>query len=149
MVFIAILIALTAFFVASEFAIVKIRSSRIDQLLEEGNQRAISAKKIITNLDEYLSACQLGITITALALGWIGEETFASIISPVMNFLSLPGSVSKTLTIIISFMLITFIHVVIGELAPKTVAIQKAEAIALLFSKPLMLFYKLMYHCTS
>ena len=145
LVFIAILIALTAFFVASEFAIVKIRSSRIDQLLEEGNQRAISAKKIITNLDEYLSACQLGITITALALGWIGEETFASIISPVMNFLSLPSSVSKPLTIIISFMLITFIHVVIGELAPKTVAIQKAEAIALLFSKPLMVFYKIMY----
>jgi CBS domain containing-hemolysin-like protein len=145
LVFIAILIALTAFFVASEFAIVKIRSSRIDQLLEEGNQRAISTKKIITNLDEYLSACQLGITVTALALGWIGAETFASLLSPFMALLSLPDTVSKTLTIILSFMLITFIHVVIGELAPKTVAIQKAEAIALLTSKPLMAFYKIMY----
>ncbi|QFK70456.1 HlyC/CorC family transporter [Pradoshia sp. D12] len=145
LVFIAILIALTAFFVASEFAIVKIRSSRIDQLLEEGNKKAISTKKIITNLDEYLSACQLGITMTALALGWIGEETFATIISPVISFLTLPDAVAKTLTIILSFMLITFIHVVIGELAPKTVAIQKAESIALLTSKPLMTFYKIMY----
>ena len=145
LVYIAILIALTAFFVASEFAIVKIRSSRIDQLLEEGNKKALSAKKIITNLDEYLSACQLGITITALALGWIGEETFASLISPIISFMALPDSVTTTLTIILSFMLITFIHVVIGELAPKTIAIQKAEAIALLASKPLMAFYKLMY----
>ena len=145
LVYIAILIALTAFFVASEFAIVKIRSSRIDQLLEEGNKKALSAKKIITNLDEYLSACQLGITITALALGWIGEDTFAAIISPIISFMALPDSVTTTLTIILSFMLITFIHVVIGELAPKTIAIQKAEAIALLASKPLMAFYKLMY----
>ncbi len=145
LVFIAILIALTAFFVASEFAIVKIRSSRIDQLLEEGNKQAISAKKIITNLDEYLSACQLGITMTALALGWIGAKTFATIIAPLISFLTLPDTVTTTLTIILSFMLITFIHVVIGELAPKTVAIQKAEAIALLTSKPLMAFYKIMY----
>ena len=66
---IAILIALTAFFVTSEFAIVKVRSSRIDQLIEEGNKRALSAKKVISNLDEYLSACQLGITVTALGIG--------------------------------------------------------------------------------
>lgn len=145
LVFIAILIALTAFFVASEFAIVKIRSSRIDQLMEEGNRRAIDAKSIITNLDEYLSACQLGITITALALGWIGEETFESLLSPLFTLLSLPESVTTPLIVLIAFLLITFIHVVIGELAPKTIAIQKAEAISLLFSRPLMAFYKIMY----
>ena len=142
LVFIAILIALTAFFVASEFAIVKIRSSRIDQLMEEGNRRAIVAKSIITNLDEYLSACQLGITITALALGWIGEETFESLLAPLFALLSLPESVTTPLVVIIAFLLITFIHVVIGELAPKTIAIQKAEAITLAFSKPIQLFYK-------
>jgi CBS domain containing-hemolysin-like protein len=75
LVLIAILIALTAFFVASEFAIVKVRSTRIDQLIEEGKTNALQAKRVISNLDEYLSACQLGITMTALGLGWIGESS--------------------------------------------------------------------------
>ena len=90
LVIIAILIALTAFFVTSEFAIVKIRSSRIDQLIEEGNSSAISAKKVISNLDEYLSACQLGITITALALGWIGESTIEHLLTPLFTGLEVP-----------------------------------------------------------
>ncbi|MEC1053587.1 CNNM domain-containing protein, partial [Bacillus paralicheniformis] len=77
LVFVAVLIALTAFFVASEFAIIRIRSSRVDQLIAEGNKTAVSVKKVITHLDEYLSACQLGITLTALGLGWLGEPTVA------------------------------------------------------------------------
>ena len=127
MVIIAILIALTAFFVASEFAIVKIRSSRIDQLIEEGNSSAISAKKVISNLDEYLSACQLGITITALGLGWIGESTIEHLLRPLFTGLEIPEGVSHILSIGIAFATITFLHVVVGELAPKTLAIQKAE----------------------
>ncbi|MBL3628906.1 CNNM domain-containing protein, partial [Bacillus sp. RHF6] len=71
----AILIVLTAFFVATEFAIVKIRTSKIDQLILEGKKGAVSAKKVVTHLDEYLSACQLGITVTALGIGWVGEST--------------------------------------------------------------------------
>ncbi|MDF2854594.1 MAG: rane protein [Neobacillus sp.] len=145
MVIIAILIALTAFFVASEFAIVKVRSSRIDQLIEEGNSSATIAKKVISNLDEYLSACQLGITITALGLGWIGESTIEHLLSPLFGRMEVPESVSQILSFGIAFATITFLHVVVGELAPKTLAIQKAEWITLVMSRPLILFYKIMY----
>jgi len=145
LVIIAILIALTAFFVTSEFAIVKIRSSRIDQLIEEGNSKAVSAKRVISNLDEYLSACQLGITITALGLGWIGESTIEHMLGPLFQELNIPKSASHVLSIGIAFATITFLHVVVGELAPKTLAIQKAELITLIVSRPLILFYKIMY----
>ncbi|WP_042356577.1 hemolysin family protein [Bacillus rubiinfantis] len=145
LVLIAILIALTAFFVASEFAIVKIRSSRIDQLIEEGNSRAIAAKRVISNLDEYLSACQLGITITALGLGWIGESTIEHLLGPVFLQLNLPDNAVTIISVSIAFATITFLHVVVGELAPKTLAIQKAEWITLNLSKPLILFYKVMF----
>jgi CBS domain containing-hemolysin-like protein len=145
LVIIAILIALTAFFVTSEFAIVKIRSSRIDQLIEEGNSSAISAKKVISNLDEYLSACQLGITITALGLGWIGESTIEHMLTPLFRGMEIPEGATHILSIGIAFATITFLHVVVGELAPKTLAIQKAELITLVMSRPLILFYKVMY----
>ena len=145
LVIIAILIALTAFFVTSEFAIVKIRSSRIDQLIEEGNSKAVAAKRVISNLDEYLSACQLGITITALGLGWIGESTIEHMLGPLFLKMSIPESATHILSVGIAFALITFLHVVVGELAPKTLAIQKAELITLIVSRPLILFYKIMY----
>jgi CBS domain containing-hemolysin-like protein len=142
---IAILIALTAFFVASEFAVVKIRSSRIDQLLAEGVPKAKAAKKVISNLDEYLSACQLGITITSLGLGWLGEPTVEMLLHPLFERLQLQEPFSHILSFIIAFSVITFLHVVIGELAPKTFAIQKAEEITLLFSPTLILFNKVMF----
>lgn len=142
---VAFLIGLTGFFVAVEFAIVKIRSSKIDQLIAEGNKNAVAAKTVITNLDEYLSACQLGITITALGLGWLGEPTVEDILHPLFVQLNIPESVSTILSFVIAFVSITFLHVVAGELAPKTVAIQKAEEVTLLFAKPLMFFYKMMY----
>ncbi|MED0714955.1 hemolysin family protein [Aeribacillus composti] len=142
---VAVLIGFTAFFVASEFAIVKVRSSRIDQLISEGNKNAVVAKKIISNLDEYLSACQLGITITALGLGWLGEPTVEHLLHPVFEKMNFSPYVSNILSFGIAFAAITFLHVVIGELAPKTVAIQKAEAITLLTARPLVLFYKIMY----
>lgn len=145
LVLIAILIAFTAFFVSYEFAIVKIRSTRIDQLIAEGNKNAIAAKTIITNLDEYLSACQLGITVTALGLGWLGEPTVEHILHPLFEKLSLPESFSSILSFVIAFSSVTFLHVVVGELAPKTVAIQKAEAVTLAFARPMMFFYKIMY----
>ncbi|MDQ0229482.1 CBS domain containing-hemolysin-like protein [Metabacillus malikii] len=142
---VAILIALTGFFVASEFAIVKIRSSRIDQLIAEGNKKASAAKNVINNLDEYLSACQLGITITALGLGWLGEPTIEHLLSPLFDKMNVSGSIATILSFVIAFSTITFLHVVVGELAPKTVAIQKAEAISIWVSKPLMAFYRIMY----
>ncbi|KXH79338.1 hemolysin family protein [Sporosarcina sp. HYO08] len=141
----AALIAFTAFFVASEFAIVKVRTTRIDQLIAEGNRRAVNAKKVITNLDEYLSACQLGITITALGLGMLGEPTVKLMLTPLFARFDLAPNVSTLLSFIIAFTVVTFLHVVVGELAPKTMAIQKAEAISLLFAKPLIIFYRMMY----
>lgn len=142
---IAILITLTAFFVASEFAIVRVRTTRIDQLLSEGNKKAEAAKKVISNLDGYLSATQVGITIISLVLGWLGEPTIRKILIPVFNFIHIPIALEHIISVIIAFIAITFIHVVIGELSPKTFAIQKAEEIILLFAGPLILFYKVMY----
>ncbi|SDO15820.1 Hemolysin, contains CBS domains [Psychrobacillus sp. OK028] len=141
----AVLIAFTAFFVASEFAIVKVRTTRIDQLIAEGNTKAINAKKVVSNLDEYLSACQLGITITALGLGWLGEPTIERILHPAFNYFELPESVASLLSFIIAFSLVTYIHVVVGELTPKTFAIQRSEQITLAVAKSLIIFDKLMY----
>ncbi|MDT2046046.1 hemolysin family protein [Bacillus sp. 1780r2a1] len=145
LILLAVLIALTAFFVATEFAIIRIRSSRIDQLVVEGSKNAKAAKQVITNLDEYLSACQLGITITALGLGWLGEPTVAHMLEPLFEQLGIEGGLSTVISVVIAFAVVTFLHVVVGELAPKTFAIQKAEAVTLLFVKPLIFFYKIMY----
>ncbi|MDP7992412.1 hemolysin family protein [Bacillus sp. MHSD_36] len=142
---VAILIALTGFFVAVEFAIIKVRSSRIDQLVSEKRRGALAAKKVTSNLDEYLSACQLGITITALGLGWLGEPTIKHLLEPLFLKLHVSPAISSTVSFIIAFAVITFLHVVIGELAPKTFAIQKAEQVSLLLSKPLIYFYRVMY----
>lgn len=145
LVMVAILIAFTGFFVAAEFAIVKIRSSRIDQLVAEGKRGALAAKKVTTNLDEYLSACQLGITVTAMGLGWLGEPTIEKLLHPLFEKWNVNPSISSVLTFGLAFMLMTYLHVVVGELAPKTLAIQKAEKVTLLLATPLMMFYKIMY----
>ncbi|MFI8708529.1 hemolysin family protein [Bacillus sp. NPDC077411] len=145
LILVAALITLTGFFVAIEFAIVKVRSSRIDQLVGEKKRGAVAAKKVISNLDEYLSACQFGITITALGLGWLGEPTVKHVLEPVLITLQISPPIANTVSFIIAFAVITFLHVVVGELAPKTFAIQKAEQVSLMFSKPLIYFYRIMY----
>ncbi|PFN04743.1 hemolysin family protein [Bacillus cereus] len=145
LIMVVILIALTGFFVAVEFAIIKVRSSRIDQLVGEQKKGALAAKKVISNLDEYLSACQLGITITALGLGWLGEPTIKHLLEPLFLKIKLSPTIASTVSFIIAFAVITFLHVVIGELAPKTFAIQKAEQVSLLLSRLLIYFYRIMY----
>ena len=145
LIMVVILIALTGFFVAVEFAIIKVRSSRINQLVGEKKRGALAAKKVISNLDEYLSACQLGITITALGLGWLGEPTIKHVLEPIFLKIELSSAIASTVSFIIAFAVITFLHVVIGELAPKTFAIQKAEQVSLLLSQPLIYFYRIMY----
>ncbi|WP_409290360.1 hemolysin family protein [Peribacillus sp. SCS-37] len=145
LILLAVLIAMTGFFVATEFAIVKVRGSRIDQLVAEGRKGSAAAKKVTTHLDEYLSACQLGITVTALGLGWIGEPTVESLLHPLFTMWHLDKGISDILSFGIAFAFVTFLHVVIGELAPKTVAIQKAEAITLVFASPIIWFYRIMY----
>ena len=142
---VAVLIGLTGFFVATEFAIVKVRSSKIDQLVAEGKKGAVSAKKVITHLDEYLSACQLGITVTAMGLGVLGEPTVERLLSPIFIRFDLNESITHLLSFGIAFIVMTYLHVVVGELAPKTFSIQKAEAVTLLFSAPIIWFYKIMY----
>lgn len=141
----AVLIILTAFFVASEFAVVKIRMSRIDQLIAEGNKKAIVAKKVTSDLDYYLSACQLGITVTALGLGAIGKPVVARLMYPVFEFLQVSDAVASIVSYAIAFILVTFLHVVVGEMAPKTLAIQFSEKMTLLLAPPLYWFGKIMY----
>ncbi|RDZ05022.1 hypothetical protein C3744_30100 [Priestia megaterium] len=145
LVIVAILIALTGFFVAAEFAMIRLRSSRVNQLVAEGKKGSLAMQKVTTHLDEYLSACQLGITITALGLGWLGEPTVEKIVNPIFADLGISAPVSHILSFAIALAAMTFLHVVLGELAPKTVAIQKAEAVTLLFAKPLIWFYRIMY----
>ena len=145
LVLVAILIGFSAFFVAVEFALVRIRPSRIDQMIAEGNKRALAVKQAVANLDGYLSACQLGITITSLGLGWLGEPTVEKILHPVFESLSMPEALSSFLSFVIAFVAITYLHVVVGELAPKTIAIRKAETVALLTSTPIIWFNRIMY----
>lgn len=139
-----LLIALTTVFVGSEFALVKVRSTRIEQLADEGNGSAKIVKKMIANLDYYLSACQLGITVTSLGLGWLGEPTFEKLLHPLFNLLHLPSAVTTTISFVISFVVVTYLHVVLGELAPKSIAIQHTEKLALTYARTLYYFGNVM-----
>ncbi|BAS46792.1 hypothetical protein SSCHL_2012 [Staphylococcus schleiferi] len=134
------LIALTTVFVGSEFALVKVRASRIEQLIAEGNGNARVVKKMISNLDYYLSACQLGITVTSLGLGWLGEPLFKHLLEPLIGLIHIPDAIVTTVSIVTAFIIVTYIHVVIGELAPKSLAIQHTDRIALLYARPLYYF---------
>lgn len=114
-------------------------------MIAEGNKRALAVKQAVANLDGYLSACQLGITITSLGLGWLGEPTVEKILHPVFESMQIPEAVSSFLSFVIAFASITYLHVVVGELAPKTIAIRKAETVALLTSTPIIWFNRIMY----
>lgn len=140
-----LLLVLTAFFVATEFAIVKVRTSRINSLANGNNKKAVAAQKVVSHLDEYLAACQLGITITALGIGMVGESTFEFLLHPIFSSLGLSETMIHIFTLISAFVIATYLHVVVGEMAPKTIAIQKAEQITLLIAKPIIMFYKLFY----
>jgi CBS domain containing-hemolysin-like protein len=144
-ILIALLILLTAFFVAVEFAMVRLRPSRVDQMVMEKRKNALAVQRVTANLDGYLSACQLGITITALGLGWLGEPTVEDILYPIFQGLGIGESTGHILSFVIAFASITYLHVVLGELAPKTAAIQKAEQISIYTAPIIILFYKIMY----
>lgn len=139
------MIAFTAFFVASEFSLVKIRKSRLETLAAEGNKQAKLAIVVVEHLDSYLSACQLGITLTSLAIGWVGESTIHALLAPVIHYFPLPNTIAESFSIVLAFLLITFVHVVIGELIPKSLSISKTEAVVLAVVRPLHYFYKLTY----
>nr|WP_245585954.1 hemolysin family protein [Paenibacillus pinihumi] len=125
---------------------VKVRGSRIDSLVSEGHKRAKFASHLTSNLDAYLSACQLGITLASLGLGYVGEPAIAKIIEPYLkNWFGLGDVIIHTISFLIAFGIITFLHIVLGELAPKTLAIRKSERVTLLTAAPLILFHKIMY----
>ncbi|OKP77528.1 hypothetical protein A3844_29300 [Paenibacillus helianthi] len=142
---IILLVLLNGFFVSVEYAMVKVRSGRIDSLMEEGSKQAVAASNIVHNLDGYLSACQLGITLASLALGWLGEPAIATIVGPIVTSLGFGETSVYVISLIIAFMFITVLHIVLGELAPKTIAVNKAEAVLLLTAGAMNVFYRIMY----
>lgn len=140
------LVLLNGFFVAAEFAIVKVRSIQIDPLVKRDVERAQAANHVIHHLDAYLSATQLGITLASLGLGWVGEPFVAALIRPVLHSLGIQSiTVVTSLAFGIAFGFITFLHIVLGELAPKSLAIRRAKSTALWVAVPLTLFYKAFY----
>ncbi len=140
------LVFLNGFFVAAEFSLVKVRQTRLTQLVSEGNTNAKYAQKVTQQLDAYLSACQLGITLASLGLGWVGEPAIAQlIVEPLLGSTGMHPSLITTLSLAIAFAIITFLHIVLGELAPKSLAIQKAESTSLWVAGPLMFFHKISY----
>src|SRR3989344_6580603 len=136
-----LLVLLNGYFVASEFALVAVRRTRVDELARKGNIAAKLLQKSLDDLDSFISATQLGITLASLALGWIGEPTIAHFLYPYLEFL--PKEITSisvhTLSIIIAFTIITFLHIVLGELAPKTIALQRAETASMIIIVPLTL----------
>ena len=140
------LVLLNGFFVAAEFAVVKVRSSRLDEIARKGNFAAKSAQHAVQNLEGYLSAAQLGITLASLGLGWVGEPAFAQLIEPVLGSLGVTSErVIHTVSITIAFTLISALHLVLGEQAPKLMAIQKAESTILALAVPLRACYYVFY----
>ncbi len=138
-----VLVGLNAFFVASEFALVSVRKTRVQKLADEGNGGAIAAIRLLDHPTRFISAVQLGVTLASLALGWIGEPTIARILWPVAESLAGETSVAYIAhgtAIVISFAVVTFLHVVLGELVPKMFALERSEQLAVLASRPLELF---------
>ncbi|WP_168123687.1 hemolysin family protein [Paenibacillus sp. HB172176] len=144
-IIVLLLVGCTAFFVAVEYSVIRARMSRIEEMVAAGSKKAMAVKQIMLRLDEYLSACQLGNTLTNLALGWLGESTVEHLLSPVFDLFAMPESAESIVSFLIAFLILTFLEVVVGELVPKIIAIDKAEPLALLLARPLMWFFKLTY----
>lgn len=141
-----VLVGLNGFFVLSEFALVKVRKTRLAELAETGSSQANVALEVTSNLDAYLSSTQLGITLASLGLGWLGEPAIATLLNPLFEqYLGWDPVVTHSVSAVIAFILITFLHIVLGELVPKSLAIQNAEVAALKTAGPIRLFYKVFY----
>lgn len=140
------LVGLNGFFVAAEFALVKIRETQLAPLAAKGNRRARLARHILGNLDPYLSACQLGITLASLALGWIGEPAFVAMMEPVLDLLHVTSEkVRHVVALVVGYSAITFLHIVVGEQAPKFLAIKRPLPASLWVAWPLQLFFWVSY----
>ncbi|HUP59352.1 MAG TPA: hemolysin family protein [Thermoanaerobaculia bacterium] len=140
-----LLVVANGFFVAAEFAIVKVRSTQLTELAEHGSVRAKMARRLTRHLDAYLSATQLGITLSSLALGWIGEPAFHHLIEPLFTRFNVPENYARSIAATTAFVIISVLHIVLGELAPKSIAIQKPVATSLWIAHPLHAFYAITY----
>ncbi len=145
LVAVVVLVVANGFFVATEFAIVAVRRSRLEQLAAEGHASAAAAKDVVGHLDAYIAACQLGITMASLALGWLGEPALAHLVEPPLELLigQFAPTAAHGVAVGISFAIITTLHIVIGELAPKGLALQRPEATTLWIARPIQVFYVL------
>ena len=139
-----LLVFANGFFVAAEFAIIAVRKTRIDQLIAEGHKGARAVRRAISDPDSYIAATQLGITMASLGLGWIGEPALADLVYPAVTFLpsGIAEATSHSISVAIAFAIITALHITLGELAPKTIALERAEATALFVVKPTELFMR-------
>jgi len=141
-----VLVLLNGFFVAAEFALVRIRETQLDELVAQNRAGARMARHIVQNLNTYLSATQLGITMASLGLGWLGEPLFAALLAPLLGALGLHSAVwLHSISFAFGFTALTFLHITAGELAPKWLTIQKPLSVALLASRPLNFFYLALY----
>ncbi len=140
------LVLLNAFFVAAEFGMVRLRNTKVQTIKEEYGLRGYILEKIHANLDSYLSACQLGITLASLGLGWVGEPAFAKLLQGMLNYLGFASvKMTTAASFLIAFGFISFLHIVVGELMPKSLAIRKPEAVSVWTALPLYGFYWLMW----
>jgi magnesium and cobalt exporter, CNNM family len=141
------LVFANGFFVAAEFSIVTVRKTRIDQLIAEGHRGAGAVRRAVTDPDRYIAATQLGITMASIGLGWIGEPALATFIQPGLSSMPavLAAATAHSIAVAVAFAIVTALHIVLGELAPKTIALQRAEATALIVVKPTELFMKALW----
>ncbi|MFA9441502.1 hemolysin family protein [Uliginosibacterium sp. sgz301328] len=139
------LVLLNGFFVAAEFAIVKVRPTRIKSMARRFGLRGRMLARVHSHLDAYLSACQLGITLASLGLGWLGEPAFARLLEPVFVYFEVAPALQHAVSFAAAFSLISYLHIVVGELAPKSMALRRAEMVSLWTAAPLFAFYWLMY----
>ncbi|MCZ8237982.1 MAG: hemolysin family protein [Leptospiraceae bacterium] len=151
LIIIIALVAINGFFVAAEFSLVSIRKSRLEELIKENKPLALLTKKAVVNLDNMLSVCQVGITLASLMLGWVGEEYLATIVTNIFHLLEYipPSNITiHSISIGVAFSIITLMHIILGELLPKTIAIQRTESIALSVAMPIWFFYYIFYPIT-
>lgn len=142
---VVLLLAANAFFVAAEFALVKVRGVRIEQLADDGSASARLTRDILKNLEAYLAACQLGITMASLGLGWVGEPAVAALLEPLFHAFGLSDAVVHTVSFLIGFLIFSSLHIVVGEQVPKTLAIREPERVSLWTALTLRAFFWLCY----
>lgn len=143
LILVVFFLLMNAFFVIAEFSLVRVRKSQIELLVDEGRRGAVRAARVADNVNAYLSACQLGITLASLALGWLGEPAISSLFHPLFAALNLPDAAVTAISVAIGYLIMTMLHVVIGELVPKSMAILKTENYALATATPLYVFYRI------